>query len=243
MYGAFPIIFAKTRRNVITSKKYKRLCYWINAAVLIIFVCISLVTAPSGAAYLLWTSIFSSKGRKILEKRGLLIDQIDPYDKKVNAENEIYESSSDVSRKVSSISIVPEARSEVNLNGSDDPVKSILEAQAKETIRMMEINRTAQIDNEGDPEFGIVPEKPIYTMATEIVDGQRAYLSKLRTVNGEKITWERLGSTSVDGVNGLIDIYETFLPSGVPYKTLYINMYGAKTSQSAPSGFYFVDQK
>lgn len=118
-----------------------------------------------------------------------------------------------------------------------DPVKALMEEQAKETIRAMEANRTAQCDNEDDPEFGLVPEKPIYTLATDIVEGQRAYLSKLRTTNGEKITWKRFGSTSVEGIHGMIDIYETFLPSGQPYKTLFINMYGAKKSVAAPKGF------
>lgn len=121
-----------------------------------------------------------------------------------------------------------------------DPVKVLMEEQAKETIRAMEANRTAQHDNEDDPEFGLVPAKPIYTLATDIVEGQRAYLGKLRTVNGEKITWKRLGSTSVEGVHGMIDIYETFLPSGQPYKTLYINMYGARASAAAPKGFVYV---
>ena len=133
--------------------------------------------------------------------------------------------------------------SAVDLDSSSDPLKAIMEAQAKETIRVMEVNRTAQPDNESDPEFGLVPEKPIFTLATEIVDGQRAYLSKLRTLNGERITWKRLGSTAVEGINGMIDIYETFLPSGTPYKTLYINMYGARTSKSAPAGFSFPEQR
>ena len=41
----------------------------------------------------------------------------------------------------------------------------------------------------------------------------------------------------------MIDIYETFLPSGTPYKTLYINMYGARTSKAAPTGFCFPEQR
>jgi hypothetical protein len=118
-----------------------------------------------------------------------------------------------------------------------------MEAQAKETIRVMEANRTAQPNNENDPEFGLVPEKPIFTLATEIIDGQRAYLGKLRTLNGDKITWKRIGSTSVEGINGMIDIYEIFLPSGDLYRTVYINMYGARTSKAAPAGFCFSEQR
>lgn len=139
-----------------------------------------------------------------------------------------------------SATIAPTA---TDLDSSSDPLKAIMEAQAKETVRVMEANRTAQPNNENDPEFGLVPEKPIFTLATEIVDGQRTYLGKLRTLNGDKITWKRLGSTSVEGINGMIDIYETYLPSGAPYKTLYINMYGARTSKTAPAGFCFPEQR
>lgn len=131
----------------------------------------------------------------------------------------------------------------IDIDSSSDPLKAIMEAQAKETIRVMEANRAAQPNNENDPELGLVPEKPIFTLATEIVDGQRTYLGKLRTLNGDKITWKRLGSTSVEGINGMIDIYETYLPSGAPYKTLYINMYGARTSKTAPAGFCFSEQR
>ena len=138
------------------------------------------------------------------------------------------------------VSVAPTA---IDIDNSSDPLKAIMEAQAKETVRVMEANRTAQPNNENDPEFGLVPEKPIFTLATEIVDGQRTYLGKLRTLNGDKITWKRLGSTSVEGINGMIDIYETYLLSGAPYKTLYINMYGAKTSKTAPAGFCFPEQR
>lgn len=41
----------------------------------------------------------------------------------------------------------------------------------------------------------------------------------------------------------MIDIYETFLPSGAPYKILYINMYGASTSKAVPVGFCFHEQR
>jgi hypothetical protein len=138
---------------------------------------------------------------------------------------------------VSSIVAPQESFDTDTIMKAKDPLKALMEEHAKETIRAMEANRTAQCDNEDDPEFGLVPEKPIYTLATDIVEGQRAYLSKLRTTNGEKITWKRFGSTSVEGIHGMIDIYETFLPSGQPYKTLFINMYGAKKSVAAPKGF------
>lgn len=119
----------------------------------------------------------------------------------------------------------------------DDALNAILKIQAKNTVEAMEANSKTQPDNEGDADFGLVPEKPIFTLALMSVDGEKEYLNRLYAANGEKIKYNRLGSTSVDGINGMIDIYETFLPSGQPYKTIYINMYGAKKSTKAPAGF------
>jgi hypothetical protein len=79
-----------------------------------------------------------------------------------------------------------------------------------------------------------VPQKPVYTVG---IDEQEKYLKSLRTINGEPIKWNRRGSMSVDGVNGMVDVYDTYLPSGVEYKTIYVNMYGAYNSGFAPKGF------
>lgn len=54
---------------------------------------------------------------------------------------------------------------------------------------------------------------------------------------------DRRGSTGVEGVHGIIDIYDTYLPSGQFYKTIYINMYGAKTSTAAPDRFVLHSEK
>lgn len=121
----------------------------------------------------------------------------------------------------------------------DEALNAILQMQASNTIGAMEANSKTQPDNEGDSDFGLVPEKPIFTLALKSVEGEKEYLDKLYTVNGEKIKYNRRGSTSVNGINGMIDIYETYLPSGQPYKIIYINMYGAKRSTKAPAGFTF----
>lgn len=126
---------------------------------------------------------------------------------------------------------------------SDDALSAILKFQAKATIDAMEANANSQPDNESDEDFGLVPEKPIFTLALKSVDGEEEYLDKLRTESGERIKYTRRGSTSAAGINGMIDIYDTFLPSGQPYKTIYINMYGVKASVSAPKGFKFVTAK
>ena len=72
-YGAFPFIFSKVRKNPITKKKYRSLCYGINAAVMFLFIVIN-GEASSGGAYVLWTWIFSDYGIKTLSRRGIITD-------------------------------------------------------------------------------------------------------------------------------------------------------------------------
>lgn len=124
---------------------------------------------------------------------------------------------------------------------AQDFIHTLMKMQAQETASAMKANQTEQPDFEKDEDFGLVSHKPIYTLAVDLVKGEKEYLSRLRTTNGEKISWERRGSVSVDGINGMIDIYDIFLPSGTIYKTIYLNMYGAKKSEKAPVGFVFSD--
>jgi len=70
-YCAFPLIFAKVRKKIITKRKYKVLCYCVNFAVMILFVALNGGTS-SGGPYILWTWVFSASGVKTLEKRGVL---------------------------------------------------------------------------------------------------------------------------------------------------------------------------
>lgn len=95
-------------------------------------------------------------------------------------------------------------------------------------------NGAAQAENLNDPDYGLVPEKPVYVKG---VAGSEEYLGNLRTLLGEMVTWERRGSLAVDKVNGMVDIYEIILPSGKLYKTIYLNMYGTQNSTKTPKGF------
>lgn len=52
--GTFPLIFAEARKSPITKKKYRRLCYGINIAVMFLFITIN-GGASNGAPYFLWT--------------------------------------------------------------------------------------------------------------------------------------------------------------------------------------------
>ena len=120
-----------------------------------------------------------------------------------------------------------------------ETVAKILASGIVEGQKAMEANKESQPHNELDADFGLVPQKPIYTVG---IDEQEKYLKSLRTINGEPIKWNRRGSMSVDGVNGMVDVYDIFLPSGEEYKTIYINMYGAYNSTFAPKGFSYSNQ-
>lgn len=121
----------------------------------------------------------------------------------------------------------------------NETAAKILASGIIEGQKAMEANRESQPHNELDADFGLVPQKPVYTVG---IDEQEKYLKSLRTINGESIKWNRRGSMNVDGVNGLVDVYDTYLPSGEEYKTVYINMYGASNSTFAPKGFSYSNQ-
>ncbi len=95
-------------------------------------------------------------------------------------------------------------------------------------------NNELESNNLDDPEYGLVKSKPIYAQG---VKGSYIYLESLKTELGEELTWKRVGTTSCEGINGIIDIYEGFLPSGELYKTLYVNMYASENSTTVPRGF------
>ncbi len=120
-----------------------------------------------------------------------------------------------------------------------EALAGILATQIVEGRKSVEANRMAVYQNLNDPEYGFVPEKPIYTNG---VDGEKQYLRSLRTSTGSVISWNRRGSIGVDGINGMIDIYDIFLPSGELYRTLYLNMYSPENSTHAPVGFRYVPQ-
>lgn len=104
------------------------------------------------------------------------------------------------------------------------------------TVHKAEANTDAQQFNLNDPEYGLVPEKPVYCF---YFAGSLDYLDSLRTENGEKLLWSRRGSKAVGGIKGMVDIYDSTLPSGQSYKTVYVNMYANSNSTTAPAGFVF----
>ena len=140
----------------------------------------------------------------------------------------------------SKIEIAPVTAEETPTMSKEKALAKVIAAGVVEGHKAVEANKAAQPQNEADSQFGLVPEKPIYTAG---IDEQEHYLKSLRTPTGEPIKWSRRGSMSVNGVHGMIDVYDIYLMSGAEYKTIYINMYGAKASASAPKGFKFASAK
>lgn len=85
----------------------------------------------------------------------------------------------------------------------------------------------------GTGEFGYVATNPIPTNTSF---GSISYLSKLQTLSGEKVSYNRLGSTQVINIENPVDIYEISDSNGFICK-LYISMYHRKTSEKIPRNF------
>ena len=77
--------------------------------------------------------------------------------------------------------------------------------------------------------FGYSPSNPIPVNGAI---GELAYLSKLRTLNGERLFFHRVGS-----VENAIDKFEAVTFSGSQWFVLYLKMYFPRRSRQAPEGF------
>ena len=84
-----------------------------------------------------------------------------------------------------------------------------------------------------DPEYGLVPDKPVFAAG---FIGARKYIDRLISTDGCFNRYERLGSREVEGVNGQVDCFKIFSSDGVE-TTIYISFYASTTSEKAPAGF------
>ena len=228
MYAAFPLLFASLRKEPITKKKYNWICFGVN----LIPEMIALVIAgkSSGGPYLLWTTVFAGVGVKNLASRGLLSSGT--FDSSQSNKTVPVQASGGTSSENEDF---PKAELPPQFSfPSTLETDAFIKLVASDAADYIEANRSIPTSESADPDYGLVPDRPIYVA---LLDGQIEYLSSLRTLGGQTISWNRKGSTAVEGINGLVDIYETYLPSGKPYKTLYINMYSEKTSKTPPAGF------
>lgn len=97
---------------------------------------------------------------------------------------------------------------------------------------MNEPNQLQYID---DLEYGLVPEKPIFTTGAT---ASSLYLYELKSALGEDIYWQHVESVPGDGVYGPIEKYDITLKSGKQYATLYVSWNGTTDPPNrAPVGF------
>ena len=90
---------------------------------------------------------------------------------------------------------------------------------------------------EGIGEFGLEITNPIPVKG---IPENETYLSRLKTLDGDSITWEREGSGKADNIEdggSPIDRYKIYNSNGDYYSTLYICPYNQKTSDKIPVGF------
>lgn len=116
------------------------------------------------------------------------------------------------------------------------------EAEAAELLKaIMQFQVEARadgVDTDDIPKaygpFGLCNTNPIPTRS---VVGSEAYLERLRTKDGRRVTANRLGSTSAEDVtSGMIDIYQ-LSADGQAVGTIYVCPYHKRNSAKAPDGF------
>lgn len=89
-----------------------------------------------------------------------------------------------------------------------------------------------------DPEYGLVPGKPIF------INGfgkDKEYFSHLYSENDEKLSFERVGSSEVPGIAGPIDLYRLILPNGNDYLRIFMCNYGSSYKKITPKGVKYID--
>lgn len=89
-----------------------------------------------------------------------------------------------------------------------------------------------------DDDYGLIPSKPVHTKDS---DEQFRYLQSLHTIDGDVIKWNHRGSCNIDGMIGLVDIYDAYLTTGKEYKTIYLNANGTQAPTFAPKGFSYIN--
>ena len=117
---------------------------------------------------------------------------------------------------------------------TDESVAPIFNMLANNMLDNILANRKLTKKHTSDSDYGLVPEKPIFTF---MVDGAKSYLNGLVSEKNEELTWVRKGSMQVRGIAGPVDIYVSQKKNGAEYKTLYVSIYAEANSQSIPRGF------
>ena len=88
-------------------------------------------------------------------------------------------------------------------------------------------------------EFGIDKNNPV---PTKFAIGSMNYLSRLRTLDGNPIKFERSGSTSAPHIEQMLDAYSITDSQGNSLGNIYTCMYHKRNSRKAPKGFKLIPE-
>ena len=117
----------------------------------------------------------------------------------------------------------------LNENPEFQKQKSLFEAMQMLNDEGLEVDTL----EEGYGEFGHDITNPI---PTNTPYGSIAYLGALRTLDGTKVEYERIGSMSAPNIDYPVNKYEIFA-NGEQIATLYLTIRNKKNSERAPKGF------
>ena len=92
---------------------------------------------------------------------------------------------------------------------------------------------------EGIGEFGLEVTNPIPIHG---INSNKEYLSRLRTQNGEKVRFQRLGSTKAKNIQMPIDKYSIRDSNKEEIAILFLSPYHWKTSMKSPKGFQLINK-
>jgi hypothetical protein len=120
----------------------------------------------------------------------------------------------------------------LNANPAFQKQKVLYDAMSK----MCENGTEEDFIPNGLGEFGYEVTNPI---PVNTVFGSTAYLGRLRTPDGTKVEYTRIGSTSSPNINMPIDIYRISAYSK-EIAILYISPYHKRNSKKAPKGFEMI---
>lgn len=120
-----------------------------------------------------------------------------------------------------------------NYGIADDRLIGILSA----SLGNVPMTCTGDIINGASGPYGRCADNPIPVRG--ITQSER-YLSHLRTIQGDEITWKRFGSLGSKVTNHPVDMYFIYDAGGNEVGKVYISAYQAITSTTAPDGFIYV---
>ena len=117
----------------------------------------------------------------------------------------------------------------VDLNVSDNLIKLVVQGISSNPQACNE-----DVIKDGKGEFGLSISNPVPVFG---VPSNTTYLSKLRTKDGKKITWDRVGSSKTSNIEKEIDKYEIFDLNKKKISTIFISPYHWVISKKIPNGF------